>query len=171
MKTLVVYATKHGSAAECAEMLSEKLTGEVDVCNLKEGKVPEVSQYDRVIIGGSIYAGTMHKEVSEFCTKNLDVLKTKKVGLFICCMNKAAVEAQLNNAFPKELLGICTVKDSFGGQFKFSEMNFMEKAITKMVSKTLAKTDSSLPSVGMKNDLSMISKENIDRFARLINAA
>jgi menaquinone-dependent protoporphyrinogen oxidase len=86
-------------------------------------------------------------------------------------MNKNAAETQLNGAFPKELVNSCIAKDSFGGQFKFSEMNFMEKAITKMVSKALAKTDGSLPSVDVKNDLSMISKENIDRFARLINAA
>jgi menaquinone-dependent protoporphyrinogen oxidase len=73
MSTLIIYASKHGSAEKCASELSKKLSGKVDLCNLKNGKMPELSQYTKVIIGGSIYVGKVQKEVSEFCLKNLDL--------------------------------------------------------------------------------------------------
>jgi menaquinone-dependent protoporphyrinogen oxidase len=170
LNTLIVYATKHGSAKECAETLTKGLSGKVDVYNLKENGALDLSKYDKVIIGGSIYAGTMHKEIKDFCTKNLDELKNKKLGFFICCMNKKEAEKQLNNAFPQELLDIASVKKSFGGQFKFKEMNFLEKLITKMVSKALAKEDPSL-AVDTKKDISMLSQENISEFVSLMNSA
>jgi menaquinone-dependent protoporphyrinogen oxidase len=170
MNTLIVYATKHGSAERCAEMLSQKLTDKAYIHNLKEGSIPELSQYDKVIIGGSIYAGRIQKEVTEFCTKNLNVLKGKKIGLFICCMNKDSEKTQLNSSFPQELLGIAAAKDSFGGEFKFSEMSFMEKTITKMISKMLSKSDPSLPPLDMKNNMSMLSEDAINHFAQLLNS-
>lgn len=170
MSTLIIYATKHGAARKCAENLSQKITGTVDLYNLKTETIPDLTPYEKVIIGGSIYAGTMHKEIKEFCTKNFNTLKEKKIGLFICCMNKKASEMQLNNAFPKELLEQATAKMSFGGEFRFSEMNFMEKLITKMVSKVLSKEDHSLV-IDTKKDLSMISEEAIYEFSKLLNSA
>ena len=87
MNTLVVYASKHGSAEDCAKTVAGKLKGKVELVNLKEKIVKDVFVYDEVIIGGSIYAGRIQMEVTEFCSKNLDVLKSKNLGLFICCMN------------------------------------------------------------------------------------
>lgn len=170
MNTLIVYATKHGSSKKCAELLSGKLPGKVDLCSVKGGKVPELTGYDKIIVGGAIYAGMVNKELSEFCTKNIDLLKSKKLGLYICCMNAKEADKQLNSAYPKELLNCAIAKKSLGGEFKFKEMNFFEKLITKMVSKALSKEDPSL-SIDMKKDLSMISETNIIEFAKLMNEA
>lgn len=171
LNTLVVYASKHGAAEKCAAMLSEKLTGRVDLHNLKAGSVPELTQYERVIIGGSIYAGRIQKEVSEFCSQNLNALKNKKLGFFISCLFKNSAEVQLNSAFPQELLSRAAARESFGGEMRFSDMSFAEKTITKMVSKMIAKSDPSLAAMDMKKDLSMISEETIDRFAQMMNKA
>lgn len=168
MNTLIIYATKHGSAKKCAEILSGKLNGKVDLCNIKEGVVPELAQYEKIVIGGAIYAGTVQRELSEFCTKNQETLREKKLGFYICCMNAKEAEKQLNNVFPAELLKSASAKKSFGGEFKFKEMNFFEKLITKMVSKSLAKDDPSLQ-VDTKKDISMLSEENINSFAELMN--
>lgn len=170
MNILIVYGSKHGSAKQCAETLTKGLQGKVDLCNIKEDSAPSLAKYDKVIIGGSIYAGTMHKEVREFCTKNLNELKNKKLGFFICCMNKKAAENQLNSAFPQDLLNIAVAKKNFGGQFKFKEMNFFEKLITKMVSKSLAKDDPSLV-VDTKKDISLLSQQNINDFIKMMNKA
>jgi len=169
MSTLVVYATKHGSTGKCSEMLSEKIKGKVDLFNLKDGRVPELSGYDKVIIGGSIYAGRIQKEVTEFCIKNLSTLKEKKIGLFICCMFQKSAEVQLNSSFPQELQKIAVARESFGGEMKFSEFNFFEKAITKMVSKMVSRENSDMPVIDMSKDLSMISEERINKFARIMN--
>lgn len=170
MNTLVIYASKHGTVGRCASMLCEKLIGRVDLYKLGAGSIPDLKQYDKIIIGGSIYAGKIQKEVSRFCSKNLNALKEKKIGLFICCMNKKGADMQLNNAFPKELTNVAMAKGSFGGEFKFKEMNFIENLITKMVSKSLAKEDPSLV-IDTKKDLSLLSIENINKFATLINGA
>lgn len=35
MNTLIVYATKYGCTEKCTSLLSKKLTGKVELCNLK----------------------------------------------------------------------------------------------------------------------------------------
>lgn len=168
MNMLIVYATKYGCTEKCAVILSEKLTGKVDLCNLKMVKNIDLSKYDKVIIGGSIYIGKIQKEVSEFCAKNLDILKEKKIGLFICCMRNGKIaETQLNSSFPKELLSNAVARESFGGEFIFKKMNFMERFIVKMVTKR----DKSFTVLDTSKDMSTISEVSINRFAQLMNNA
>lgn len=157
MKTIIVYATKYGCTKKCAENLSKKLNDNVDLCNLKEKKDIDISQYDKVIVGGSIYIGKIQKEISEFCNKHLEDLKAKKSGIFICCMKDGeAAEAELKEAFPQELLDKAVVKSFFGGEFIFNKMNFLDRFIAKKVSKT-------------DTDMSNILYENINRFAESMN--
>lgn len=159
MSTLIAYATKYGCTEKCASMLAKKLTGKVDLLNLKEGKSLDLSHYDKVIIGGSVYIGKIQKEAAEFCTKNLDELKNKKIGLFICGMQeKDAIDTELNASFPEELLSIASAKGYFGGEFIFKKLNFFERLVVKKISK-------------IDKDISNILTENIDNFAKLMNNA
>ena len=159
MKTLIAYASKYGSTEKCAKSLSQKIQGEVDLCNLKATKKVELAQYNKVIIGGSIYAGKVRKEVREFCSENLNTLKDKKIGLFICGMsNEDTAKMQLNGAFPKELLDSAAAKECFGGEYIFKKMNFIEKFMVKKVGK-------------VDKDMSNILNENIDRLAQSMNNA
>lgn len=158
MNTLIVYRTNHGCVEKCANMLAQKLNGNAEIQNMKSMVDLDLSGYDRIIIGGSIYAGRIQKEISEFCTKNIDILKQKKIGLFICGMQNEAFQAELNAAYPKELLDNSIAKDCFGGEFVFKSMNFMERMIVKMI----AKTD---------KDVSNISEAAIDSFAKQMLSA
>jgi menaquinone-dependent protoporphyrinogen oxidase len=158
MKTLIIYATKHGSAESCSKLLKSKLTGEVEIVNIKKDAIPDLSAFDKIIIGGSIYVGKIQKEISSFCSKNLNDLIKKKLGLFICGMNKDSAETELNTAFPQELLNSAVSKECFGGEFKLSHMNMLERFMVKVISKT-------------DKDVSMLSDENISRLAQLIDAA
>ena len=156
MKTLIVYGTKHGATEKCSKLLKDKLQGEVAVVNAKKDNVPDITSFDNIIIGGSIYAGQIRKEIKNFCSKNLNELKGKRVGLFICGMNDKEVSTQLTNSFPEELLANATAKEYFGGEIIFKNMNFFEGFIMKKI----AKAD---------KDISKISEENINKFAELIN--
>ncbi|WBW96698.1 flavodoxin domain-containing protein [Oceanirhabdus sp. W0125-5] len=157
MKTLIIYGTKHGCTEKCAKILAEKLTGKVELYNLKEKKNLDITLYDKVIIGGSIYIGKIRKEVSQFSMENLNVLKDKKVGLYICGMHEdEVVEKQLNDAFPQELIEKAVAKESFGGEFIIKKMNFLERLIVKKVAK-------------IDKDVSNISDEKIDNFAKVMN--
>ncbi len=157
MGTLIVYSTKYGCTEDCAKKLSEKLNDGAVLCNLKKDKAPELSKYDKVVIGGSMYVGSIQKEVSEFCKNNLESLKNKKLGLYICAMQKDdVIESELKSAFPEELGARAASKECFGGEFIFSKMNFLDKLIVKKVSK-------------IDKDTSTISVDKIDKFAAAMN--
>jgi menaquinone-dependent protoporphyrinogen oxidase len=166
MKTLIVFATRHGSSEKCSRLLKERLQGEVVTADLKRGKVPDITPFDKIIIGGSIHVGKIQKSVSEFCQQNVEGLKGKKLGLYICCMNKNDEITQLNSAFPRLLLNTALVKECFGGEFVFGRMNMLEKFAVKMVSKSQGNviTDT-------KKDISMLSEDKINKFAQVMNRA
>jgi menaquinone-dependent protoporphyrinogen oxidase len=158
-KVLIAYATKHGCAEECAKILAGKMNIETDLCDLKEKKGIDVEAYDKVIVGGSIYAGRIMKEVRDFCAKNENSLKNKKLGLFICGTAEGdTAKKQVETSFPQELLDSALVKESFGGKIQISKMNFIEKKIIKAVSK-------------LESDMSNVSESVMDRFAQIINEA
>lgn len=156
MKTLIVYGTKYGTVEKCINLLKNKLYGEVVIVNIKKDSIPELTQFNTVIIGGSIYAGQIQKGIKNFCIKDVDRLKNKKLGLFICGMNDKDVETQINNVFPEELTEKAVVKEHFGAEVTFKKMNFFERFIMKKITKS-------------DKDISKISDENISRFANLIN--
>lgn len=156
MKTLVVYATTHGCTEKCATILANHLPTDTKPINLKETPHFDLSNFDTIIIGGSIHAGKMQKAVKKFCANNLMELKQKKLGLFICCMEEGEkAKQQFKEAFPKELLEQAVAKGYFGGEFNFEKMNFIERSIIKKI----AKVDESI---------SKISEENIAEFASKI---
>lgn len=136
MNTLVVYASKYGFTEKCVELLSKELIGEVDIINLKEVSDIDISKYKKIIIGGSIYIGKIRKEVTEFCSKNLDELKEKRIGLFICGMQEGdLINSEFEKNFNVELIKIAQAKECLGGEFNFDKMNFLEKFIIKKISK------------------------------------
>lgn len=158
MSTLIVYSSKYGCTKTCANLLQEELKDKVDIINLKTSKYVTISQYDKVIIGGSIYIGKIQKEVTEFCSKNLEKLKEKQIGLFICGMQEGEILiTEINQNFPKELINIAVAKECFGGEFNFSKMNFLEKFIIKKISK-------------VSSNKSNILTENINNFAQTMNS-
>ncbi|HYQ58409.1 MAG TPA: flavodoxin domain-containing protein, partial [Draconibacterium sp.] len=130
------YCTTHGCTEKTANELKSFLGGEVQMVNLKQNPNPDITNFDQVIIGGSIHAGQIQKKVKEFCKQNLEGLQNKELGLFICCMEEGEnAELQLQNAFPEVLYHGAKAKSYFGGEFNFQKMNFFEKLIVKKVAK------------------------------------
>lgn len=155
MSTLIVYASKYGFTKTCAEILAKKLGENVDIYDLNSN-LPDLMKYDKVIVGGSIYAGKIRKPVMRFCTDNLNTLKGKKLGLFICGMAKEDdAQKQLESTFPQELLAVCAAKGFFGGECNYEKMNFLEKFIMKKIT-------------GSKQSQSKIAEDNITRFAGMM---
>jgi menaquinone-dependent protoporphyrinogen oxidase len=157
MKTLIIYASKHGCTEKCSNLLKNRLNGEVKIVDIKKDSIPEITAFDNIIVGGSIYMGRIQKEINNFCLKNSNTLIKKKLGFFTCGMSENDIaEKQINTSFPEELLTNTVAKAYFGGEFIFKKMNFFERFIVKKISK-------------VNKDISKISKENINKFAQLIN--
>lgn len=88
MRALIVYGTRYGSTAEIADEMA-KILGErgveVDVVNLKKGKVHNPAGYDLYLAGSGIKMGKWTREPQKFLSKNEKALSDKPVALFVSC--------------------------------------------------------------------------------------
>ncbi|PLX23957.1 MAG: flavodoxin [Salinivirgaceae bacterium] len=134
MKTIIVYATSHGTTESVAEQIKSKLQGDVDLANIKKQKKIDLDAYDQIIIGGSIHMGVIQKKIKKFCEQNTHILLQKKLGLFLSCMDDEKAQEQFDKAFSDELKAHATTYKLTGGEFKLEKMNFLERSIVKKVS-------------------------------------
>ena len=171
MKTLILFTSKYGSAEKCANLLGEKLNGDVNIINLKQTKDVTLSDYDKVIVGCSIYAGNVQAEIKDFCTNNLDSLLGKPFGLFMSCMTdkNEEIRSYAEKSFSNELINHATVIDSLGAVFNFKKMNFFERQVIKMILNSKNKTGEFNIKVDGKTNISTISNEKILKFASVMN--
>ena len=136
MKTIIVYASKHGCVEKCAQLLTAKIAGAVQLCNLTGEKNVQIADFDTVIIGGSIHAGRIQKEIAVFCERNKQQLLAKKLGLFLCCANLKQYEKHLKEAFPEELIQHAATVKHLGYAFYFDKMNFIERTVIRKLTGT-----------------------------------
>jgi len=157
MKNIIIYATKHGCTEKCAQKLRQKLHGETYAINIKNSGNIDLTDFDTVVLGGSIHAGRIQKSLVNFCNNNENILLNKNIGVFICCMEHGGkAEKQFNEAFPENLRNHASAGGIFGGEFNFEKMNFIEKFIVRKVAK-------------VENGVSEISEESISLFAEQLN--
>ena len=137
MKTLVLFASKHGCTKTAAQQLAGQLQN-VDLFDIAQ-KSFSLADYDTVIVGGSIYVGRIDKALTQYLTSNLATLLQKRIGLFVCCgLAEKAIE-QLGVAFPKGLVQAAVVKGYFG--YGFDHLSFAEKMICKVMKAPIGKTE------------------------------
>ena len=158
MKTLIIYATKHGTTRTCVEMLSSQLAGEVMMLDLKEQKTIDMDPYDTVVLGGAIHAGRLDGKIRSFSFDHKDQLLKKKLGLFICGMEdkEEEINKQLYLNYPEDLLSHAVAKTSFGGQLLFSRM----APITRWFMQKMSKS---------KEDIKKIRTNAIKEFAQALD--
>ena len=137
MKTIIIYATKHGAAAEVAQRIAGRI-GDATVYNLKQGGVPSLADFDCVIIGSSIYAGMIRKEAKAFLSKNADVLREKKLGLFISGLEASGEKKFFDTNFPPDILKMAKAARFLGGIFDPKKAGAMERLVMKVVAKKIA---------------------------------
>lgn len=83
MRVLVIVASKHGSTAEIASALGERLTRRgIDASVLDAAKVSDLSGYDAVLLGSAVYAGRWMKPARELVELRAEELATRPVWLF-----------------------------------------------------------------------------------------
>jgi menaquinone-dependent protoporphyrinogen oxidase len=132
MRTLIVYRSKYGTTAACARQLAEKIGGEVTVVDLAETRSPDVAPYDVVLVGGSIHAGKIQRQVVSFCEKNRAALLSRKAGVFLCCLftgEEAAIEMQ--SAFPDWLLAHAFARVFPGAEIHYSRLTLVDRFLVR----------------------------------------
>lgn len=155
MKTLIAYASKHGTTKKAVEKLAEELTGDVVVLNLEDRAASKTSieDFNRIIIGGSIYIGKIQKSVRKFSETNLEkLLNVEKLGLFICCGSEDKDMEQLLNSFSDKLIEKAEVKGYFGYGYDLKKLGFIQRTMLKKAA-------------GVEESESNIKYDNISKFA------
>lgn len=158
MNTLILYASKYGTTGKAAEMLSDKISGEVDRINLKKKSLRSLEGYGRVIIGTSVYAGKVHKEIVGFVAAHEAELKEKEIAFFACCASGEKYEDYLKENFPKELLDKALFIRYFGHEEILDQMGFLDRTIFKSVAK-------------IKTDIHDIREDAILEASEILNGA
>ncbi len=139
MKIAIVFGTKYGATEKASKLLMDELVNrgvEVDLYNLAKAK-PNIINYDGIILGGSVYMGKIRGNVKSFIEKNRNVLIEKTIGVFIVggADTEAAINDEINNNYPSEILEKAKVKSSFGHEYNLEKMGFINKFIIKKVAK------------------------------------
>lgn len=135
MKTLIVYGTKYGTTEKAANILKERIPGQVDVVNLRENSQPSIQDYDVILVGSAVYGGGVRKEVRRFFDHRKDELFKKPFGLFLAAGNTLEVKRNYVVYVGKDVFDQAGIREHIGFGFDFNKMNFFEKVITKKVAK------------------------------------
>lgn len=138
MNVLIAYASKTGATAKCAKIL-KALVDDSTLCDLTKEK-PDLSQYNCVIVGGSIRMGVLHKATKNFIVKNKETLMRKKCAFFICNCFVDQANTYLKKNIPEELLKKAIAAGSFGGEMTLEDQKGFDKLVTKLVAKRGART-------------------------------
>jgi menaquinone-dependent protoporphyrinogen oxidase len=156
MKYLIVYKSRHGTTRKLVKQMYEHLGKEkTSLIELGVNVVPNLEQYEIILIGGSIHAGRIQKDITRFCRKNMPVLLKKKTGLFLCFMDLKKGKQEFETAFPEELRKHSLAHGLFGGELLLEKMNFFERFITRLVS-------------GKKQNISQIDNKAVHEFEEKI---
>ena len=145
MKTAIIFASKHGTSSKVAHQLAALLgKDKTEIFNLKESVHLDLSNFESIILGGSIHAGGIQKSVRNFCTLHTVDLVQKPLGLFICCMDEQRAMSEFETAYPELLRNHAKSRKVMGGEFLFDRLNFIEKFLVKKISgitSTVSKID------------------------------
>ena len=83
-KTLIAYISKQGATEESARKIAETLRAkfhlEVDLVDLKEQKIPDLAQYQNIVLGGGIRGGRVYGKALKFLENDLNA---KKVAFYV----------------------------------------------------------------------------------------
>lgn len=137
MSIAIVFASNHGTTQKVASLIQDKLADpKITLFNLKDDPFPDISAFEMIIVGGSIHAGMIQKQVTTFLEKNKNIILLKALGLFICCMHEDIAAKEFKEVYAKEFRLHAIAKGQLGGEFKFNKMNFWEKFVVRRLAKT-----------------------------------
>ncbi len=135
---IIVYQSKYGATEKYVRWLQ-------DVTNFpcvetRKAAVDEVAQYDRILLCGGIYASGIAG--ISFLKKNMGKLKNKKIAI-LCVGASPYDERALADIKAHNLTGdLSDIPLFYGrGAWEESKMKFMDRALCKMLQKSIAKKD------------------------------
>ncbi|MBP2169249.1 menaquinone-dependent protoporphyrinogen oxidase [Erwinia toletana] len=152
MKALILFSSREGQTREIASYIANSIKEEMecDVFNILRVEQIDWSQYDRVLIGGSIHYGHFHPAVAKFVKRHLHELQQRSSGFF--CVNLTARKADKRtpqtNAYMRKFLlqspwqpDCCAV---FAGALRYTRYRWFDRVMIQLIMRmTGGETDTS----------------------------
>jgi menaquinone-dependent protoporphyrinogen oxidase len=137
MKTLITFASRHGSTSEIADALAEELRlagRSVAVRPVEE--VEDLANYEAVIVGSAVYMGNWLPEARHFVERHREVLATVPVWLFSSGpLGEGDLQPHGDPAQLDAMMRAIHARDHrlFVGKLDPSELGFGERLMAKVV--------------------------------------
>lgn len=142
-KTLITYVTKGGATGEAARKIADVLRSEfnleVETVDLKKQKMPDLNQFNNVIVGGGVRFGRVYGKAVEFLKNDFS---GKKVAFFVCSSwaGTPTPESYQNakNKFVENTLAKCKLinavsSEAFGGRIRYFRKTMIDNTdLTKV---------------------------------------
>lgn len=138
MKTLIAYAGRNGSTRKTAERIAGQIGADAELVNLQKQPTPVLTEFDHVILGGSILAGSVPKAMQNFITQQKETLLCKRVSIFLCCLMEEQIDQYFSRNFPEPLYSHAERKMWIGGELVLGDHNFI---VRKMLKKITGKSE------------------------------
>lgn len=157
MKTLIIYATKNGSVKEVAQLIRKELTGDIKMVDMREEAVEDISEFDTVLIGSSIYFGQIDRRIKNFIFLHRPEILHRKLGIFIMAgeSKKELLERQLKDAIPNDLYKSALCVSVIGSEIKLKKFSWLVRFILIYIKK-------------VKSSYKDIDKEKIKEFVEKV---
>lgn len=132
--TAVVYQSRYGSTARYAHWIADRT--DADLMRLAETKPTKLLQYDQILFGTPILAGTLG--CSRFIRLHADLLAQVRVGLFVVgitpCDGQVRAEV-CAAALSEDMLDWIDIFH-LRGAIDYRRLSLMHKAMMKLVDRT-----------------------------------
>lgn len=133
MKTLILYATRHGSTAEAARRIAAYFPD----CDVKDiaRDAYDIAVYDCILIGSNIRMGTFDRRVRKLLLRDIAALREKVLGFFVCCCFTENAQTYFQNNVPPQLLETAQATAALGGELDRKTLRGWDKCVANMVLK------------------------------------
>lgn len=135
MKSAIIYAGDKGSTRNMAEYIAQHVEGENSCIDLSLNKKPDLDGFDRYIIGSSVIAGNLHKKMQSFASEHAQVLTSRPLGIFVCCLQYEEGESFLRLGLPDAVFSHARHRACLGGEVIFRNYNVIVRAMLKKILK------------------------------------
>ncbi len=140
-KILIVYATTDGHTREICERLQQVIEtqgNQVQLLSVDQPH-PDLTQYDKIVVGGSIRYGKHSKRIYDFVKKNQQLLDSKPNAFF--SVNVVARKPEKNqpdtNPYLKKFLGQIAWKPKqlavFGGVLNYPRCGYFDRQMIRLI--------------------------------------
>jgi menaquinone-dependent protoporphyrinogen IX oxidase len=169
MNSVITYKGKYGATKQYAQWLAEELNS--PVCPIEDLDKKSLEGYDVIVIGTSVYIGKL--QVHKWLEENVDVLRKKKVFLFLVSGTppgeKEKLMEYIQNNVPKEIIENGHIS-FLHGRMIFKNLRWRDKVLLRLGA-SMVRFKNPDEAKRMVTDFDDVKKENLRPLIDLLKSS